>query len=43
MAALVGVTGALANVAYHVVNELMKRIVLSEGGELAGIAVGLPM
>ena len=43
MATLVGVTGALANVAYHGVNELLKRIVLSEGGELAGIAIGLPM
>jgi len=43
MAALVGVTGALANVAFHTVSDLMKKVVLSEGGELAGIAISLPM
>ena len=43
IAALVGVTGALVNVAYHAVNELMKAIVLSDRGELAEIAVGLPL
>lgn len=43
MAGVVGIVGALANVAYHAVNELLKLIVLSDKGEIAEIATSLPL
>ena len=43
MAGVVGIVGALANVAYHAINELLKLIVLSDKGEIAEIAASLPM